>query len=365
VVATHVVIFCPSALLHTLVVGGHNLSWLLITPAWGGVWVFFVLAGYLCGKGYASGRYELGWAGCRRFWWNRFLRICVPYYVVVLFVVVLTAPALLVPKGWASLAHLLTFTYYETATAAPLSQTWFVSTLVQLMVLAPMLAVVLTPLLRSRRRAFAVLALVVAVGTVIMVAPLFLFPGTGVEVWWPGWMYVPVWANLDLFVAGYLLNAMVSGPGRERRPWTSPGLAVAVLAVAWLGTAWLAYQGLFLQRHAAWLVFAVGGPLAWLAVAWIWIRMAESQRRDETRRRSGPLRWSLVEFGAAVSFGVYLWHVPVLQSVSAVLPISSALAFWAVLLVSTLVLTTALAVLLRVTVELPARRWRREAAEAQ
>jgi peptidoglycan/LPS O-acetylase OafA/YrhL len=362
VFATHVLLFCPSGVLSSLVIEGHNVSWVLIGPAWGGVWVFFVLAGYLAGKGFAGGRYALTLSGCRRFWWNRFLRIGVPYYFAVFVVVILTAPQLLNRSGWRTLAHMVTFTYYDTATAAPLGQTWYVSTLVQLMVLAPLLALLLAPFLQRPRRAALVVILVLLAGTLIRVAPLLLHPGTHIQDWWPSWMYVPIWANIDLFVAGYLVNAFTGSGSEHPEPRVMrPALVMTAFAAVWLLTAWLAYQGLTLGRPTSWMIFAIGGPLVWTAVAGSWIVMAEA--RPALTATPGVVRswwWVFVEAGAAVSYGVYLWHVPILQSISTVISTSSALRAWAILFSLGLTLTLVMAGVTRATVERAALRLRRD-----
>jgi peptidoglycan/LPS O-acetylase OafA/YrhL len=361
VFATHVLLFCPPAVLTSLVVAGHNVSWLLIGPAWGGVWVFFVLAGYLVGKGFMRGSYALTWPGCRRFWWNRFLRICVPYYFAVFVVVVLTAPQLLDMSGWSTLARMLTFTYYDTSTSAPLGQTWYVSTLVQLMVVAPLLALLLSPLLRRPRAALLAIILVLAAGTLVRVAPLLLYPGSLMEEWWPSWMYVPVWANVDVFVAGYLVNAFAGRPEsvQARSPRRLPVLIA--FAAVWVATAWLAYHGLTLDGQTSGKIFAFGGPLVWTAVAAWWIVMAEA--RPTPASAPGFIRgwwWVLVEAAAALSYGMYIWHVPILQSVSTAVHATSPMRAWAITFFGGLTLTVAMAAVVRGSVERAASRWRHD-----
>jgi peptidoglycan/LPS O-acetylase OafA/YrhL len=362
VFATHVTIFCPPALSSSLWVGGHNVSWLLLGPAWGGVWIFFVLAGYLTGKGFSAGRYVLTLAGVRRFWWNRFLRICVPYYFAVFVVVVLTAPRLLDVSGWPTLVRMLTFTYYDWLPHAPLSQTWFVSTLVQLMLLAPLVALALTPLLKKPRLAGLVAIALMLAGTLVRVAPLLRHPGTDIGVWWPSWMYIPVWANLDLFMVGFLVNAATRPPASRTGWWLRPTPVLTAFAALWFVTTWVAFHGLILGIQTSSRVLAIGGPLAWTAITALWICMAEARPAQlVTVGRWRSRWWLLVEAGAAVSYGVYLWHVPILQSISSVIYAPTPIGVWAMLFVSGLALTLAMAAITRVTVERAASRLRRDA----
>jgi len=360
VFATHVTVFCPPGIFASLDVGGHNATWLIWGPAWGGVWVFFVLAGYLTGKGFSHGRYPLTWPGCRRFWRNRFVRIGVPYYFAVLFVVVLTAPRLLAPSGWSTVAHMLTFTYYDTAPMAPLSQTWFVSTLAWLMVLAPLVALLLMPMLDRPRLAVTVAVLALGVGSLIRVVPLLIHPDTPVIRWWSAWMYEPVWCNIDLFVAGFLVNAVVQSRQMRARGRLRPAPVMVAVTALWFLTTWFAFHGLLAGSEASLGLFAFGGPLAWTAVTAVWICMAESQ--TSAAAPAGPFRsraWSTVKWGAAVSYGVYLWHVPVLQSVSKVVHAPTPLGVWARLFPVALACTLVFAAVIRITVERAASGLRR------
>jgi peptidoglycan/LPS O-acetylase OafA/YrhL len=57
-------------------------AWILESPAWLGMVMFFTLSGYLMGKGFYTGKYDLSRPGVTLYLRNRFLRI-VPLMVVV------------------------------------------------------------------------------------------------------------------------------------------------------------------------------------------------------------------------------------------------------------------------------------------
>src|ERR1035437_6391721 len=65
---------------------GYNITWLIKTPGSIGVWIFFILSGYLMGKGFYTGRYTPTVKSSLKFYWNRFLRIY-PLYIFSIFVV--------------------------------------------------------------------------------------------------------------------------------------------------------------------------------------------------------------------------------------------------------------------------------------
>ena len=92
VVLVHVWMVLPS-LNGVLMIGGYDMSWLLRSHGGAGVWMFFVLSGYLMGKAFASNRYPVTWQGVLAFLQNRAVRIVPLYYLTVIsFVLLLTHP---------------------------------------------------------------------------------------------------------------------------------------------------------------------------------------------------------------------------------------------------------------------------------
>jgi peptidoglycan/LPS O-acetylase OafA/YrhL len=166
----------------------------------------------------------------------------------------------------------------------------------------------------------------------------------------------------DLSIAGYLLNATARAPEPRSDVRSRSASTRMLFAAVWVVTAWLAYRSFTLGGRASWTVLPIGGPLVWLAVAALWIRMAEGRpARQATAGALNTRWWQLVEAGAAVSYGVYLWHVPILQSVSTAIDASTPLATWAILFAAGLALTLAMAAATRATVERAASGLRHEA----
>ena len=67
ILATAMVFFCHSWIVcyETFGYTIHGLYRIFITPAWGGVWIFLVVGGYLAGYGFYGGKYSLDWGGAK------------------------------------------------------------------------------------------------------------------------------------------------------------------------------------------------------------------------------------------------------------------------------------------------------------
>ncbi|WP_375506305.1 acyltransferase family protein [uncultured Nostoc sp.] len=64
-----------SSLRQSIIYHGYDFTWILFSHGPAAVWIFFVLSGYLMGKGFYSGRYIANISGIVNFWRNRILRI--------------------------------------------------------------------------------------------------------------------------------------------------------------------------------------------------------------------------------------------------------------------------------------------------
>ena len=124
--------------------------WLLAPSPWAGVWVFFVLSGYLMGKGFFSGRYPFSRDGLLTFYRNRLLRILPLYWFAVLAISLLMKPEIFAPKNIWMLAAILLFDYSGAFAINPIGALWSVSTEVQFYILVPFLFVLYASLIERR-----------------------------------------------------------------------------------------------------------------------------------------------------------------------------------------------------------------------
>ncbi len=199
--------------------GTLDISWLFINRGAPFVWVFFCLSGYLVGKVFYCHRYRFNRSGVVRFWYNRALRIAPLYYFVVL-VTLPIYPHLLTAQYRETLIRLLTFTYHPYATAevafynAPL---WAVSTEVSFYLVAPFIYFVASRWLNSRRRLL-MTYLSIFLGVFLWKAIAFHTYGESInhiQLYYQH-IYAPLWSNLDVFLCGFLVNPLILM--RQRQP---------------------------------------------------------------------------------------------------------------------------------------------------
>lgn len=264
-----------------------------------GVFLFFVLSGYLLYLPFARAQLDGGRIDLRRYARNRFLRI-LPLYWAVVAILYLVAPAGAQPGDWWRFALLIQNYHPDTATLLD-SPMWSLAVELQFYALLPLLAAGLALFAgRSLRRAvFAVSALgILSWGlrdlfvTGTTVAPLHPLVGTASL---PTLFY--------LFAAGMLLalaRLRVERPDAPAPRWLRGS------STAWLVGAALLYAGLAADplRQEPW-----GAVAAFLAVGACVLPLRRGRVLAVLERR-----W-LAAAGVA-SYSLYLWHVPLLDAIA-------------------------------------------------
>ena len=316
--------FGPNA--NILTVLGHNLSWLVAATGALGVWIFFILSGYLMGKGFYTQRYKLNRKSIFSFYSNRLLRIY-PLYVVSIIVVwaAMIKSYPLNPENLKTLAHLLLFSYYQ-ETRFPNSLLWTISTEFRFYLLVP-LAFFLGHKFLKNSWVYAFVA-----GAVLVLAlanRYFLFQNYGAmegfDLLWIKKIYIPMHANLDLFLSGLFLNYLVQKRkatkgvtvlGARLRKLIALGLFGAMVvaqnyiaAVAEVDATTIEAAMFYIYMPTL-VIFAVGYLIYQFesksnyhvpAISWSFIKQ-------------NPLR--VTEVVGILTYGIYLWHMPVLLSFS-------------------------------------------------
>ncbi|NJK60393.1 MAG: acyltransferase [Oscillatoriales cyanobacterium SM2_1_8] len=310
-----------------LQVGDWDLSWLLFAA--GGVYLrlFFVLSGYLTGKVFWIGKYELTPGGVWRFWQNRWRRIAPLYYFAVLFLTVLLYTHLLQRENWGYLLQILTFTYNHALPVDFNRALWAVSTEMQFYAIAPFAVALIQKFAATPRRAtLAAIAVALAVTLyrgMVMASDL----QDDIVTYW----YTPLPANLDAFVGGMLLNVWLQHPPRFAPRFRATLAAIGAIGLH-LVTAYYIYfveernlPGRSADFHSPIGIF--GLPLAAVLVfGWV---IYSLEAGEAYRQRPAPLSFAaclqnplrLLEALAQLSYGIYVWHMPVLRQIAFAHPV--------------------------------------------
>ena len=169
-------------------------------PAWRGVWIFFILSGYLIGKGFYNNKYQTDWKGIFNFVVRRFLRIAPMYYLFLLIIFLFVNPVPFFDKSIFSLIFFVN--NYFPGGSIQTGLLWFVSTIFQLYILSPIIYKFVLSFIKSKYLFF--LALIVIGGLALRMTQCY---------WGYDWYkvtYVNTLSNLDLFFGGFLLNQLVN-----------------------------------------------------------------------------------------------------------------------------------------------------------
>ena len=233
---------------NSIVYQGMNLSWLIFSNGFVGVWIFFALSGYLMGKAFYSGRYLITTAGIFNFWRNRALRIAPLYYFALVILCLFVYPEILKVENWAYLVRLCTFTYSPHLPVAFNGALWSISTEVQFYLVVPFIYILVRPYLRTKRN-IALFALA-TIGTVFAIKLAFILPIRslvsssgfyGTKYW-----YTPLISNLDIFLIGFLINPLLQlrqEPQPDRASaFPLKALAIGLVIALVLGTSYHLYH---------------------------------------------------------------------------------------------------------------------------
>jgi|GEM_PF-544108 len=190
---------------------GYDLSWVIFSHGWVAVWIFFCLSGYLMGKAFFTERYKIGVAGTLNFWRNRILRIFPLYYFAVLLLALFVYPDILKIENWGYLLRLCTFTYNQSLPVLFAFPFWSLSTEIQFYIFVPFIYSLLRNQLRSPRQILCVSATIFLIASLIRLMTWISFYaqlhdqyGYLAKYW-----YSPLIGNIDIFMYGFLANAWI------------------------------------------------------------------------------------------------------------------------------------------------------------
>lgn len=341
--------------LAVLAVFGHHAAPHLVPGGWLGVDVFFVLSGFLITSLLLAEWRERGTISLTGFWLARARRL-LPALVLVLLAVLAASAVWLAPvrrsavagDALAALLYVANWrfllgdeSYFATlAMPSPLRHTWSLAVEEQFYLIFPLLLLVLIRMLRTRRRVALALGLLAA-GSALWMAHLYT-PGTD-----PGRVYYGTDTRAQELLVGSALATLLApthGPVARLTAWVTRWPPRLVLPAALL----LLVSFVTVDPQTPWLFR--GGMVGFALVTAIVIITAWTQH-DSMAHRLLAAEW-LRRIGL-VSYGIYLWHWPVLVFLD---PARVGIDGVALLLLRA-ALTGILAFLSYRFVERPIRRW--------
>ena len=296
-----------------------NLVFVFRFPAWAGVWIFFILSGYLAGKGFASGRYSVDKRGVLGYYRNRITKTYVPALVFVLcelFFEHLTG-VLSDPKIILRLVFCL---FNGDGGFSGMGHTWYIFMLMWLYLVTPPVCALLN-LIRDKTGKK-------LTGQVLLWVLLILFASGGfiyritahrAELDWYDHIYTPPYGNLDMYFCGVLLAYLKQSGKREydRKRAVAQGVGLGLSTAGVIIVVLMNSLVYFLATNDQDMMnlYRYVFPTLYLIAVLLFTGFADvprARRNNAPGVRAvvrNPLR--LIDAFASVSFYAYLFHISV------------------------------------------------------
>ena len=167
----------------------------------GGVCIFFMLGGYLAGKGFLEGRYSFSIKDIFRYYKNKFFKVIVPTFSFIFLCCVLLYPSFIKDNPTA-LLKFLTFSYNGDPSANGFGSLWYIFSLAPLYLLTPLFSLAAKKASDKKARLAFLMILLFALGFLYRFLVFRLAGGNKLII------YTPFFANIDLFFCGICLNGI-------------------------------------------------------------------------------------------------------------------------------------------------------------
>jgi peptidoglycan/LPS O-acetylase OafA/YrhL len=340
---------------HDFSYGHSRWAWILYSPAWLGMVLFFTLSGYLMGKGFYTGKYDLSRSGVTLYLRNRFLRIFPLMIVVGLLATIWQSPQLLsIPQTGVRIAL---FGFNGLDGTGTIGAFWSLSTEWQYYLLVPAAFAIA---LAASRPFTPTPKVLLPVATLLMLGVGFMirhYQWTHHEgaASWATYIFPALLGNIDVFLLGFLTNWWVPRLARISRllgavwPWLLVGI--------YLTYSFVAYEFAVNVRHQWAFALILPGAIA-LAMIPVLVGCEVSNRKARLRKVPQRKTAFILFWVGALTYPIYLVHSSILFGVQLGLPHATYATRWAI----GTILVILIAWVLHMTVEEAVLNWRRRRA---
>ncbi len=170
------------------------------TPAWAGVWIFFILSGYLIGKGWVNQSYKLTIKGASNFYLKRITKVLIPTWFFIFLCCVLVFPEFVLENPTV-IVRFLTLTYNGNPGVDGVGATWYIFSIMQLYLIAPIIYFLLEKINKKSSNLLIIVLVFIVIAGMLYRVMLFKI---GAD--WSSLVYTPSFSNLDLFTSGFILS---------------------------------------------------------------------------------------------------------------------------------------------------------------
>lgn len=274
----------------------------LETPAWGGVWVFFILGGYFAELGFSNGKYDFcNFKSVLSYYKKRLVSTYIPVFAFICFNIFFSYPAF-IKQNPVFLKRLFTFTYNGNPGVAGVGATWFVFTMFWFYLCAPFFSWLLSKI-KGKFVTMAICAALAAAGFLYR----FMAQKHGLD--WYSLIYTPCWANLDLFACGMIfcrLSHLMNLQDETRNKICKIGIFVFCVFIL-----------INSETYEKFYVYQIIYPTVYILIFSLILVFYKAPKL--TSRNKGKL-CKLIKFWAKISLPFYLFHSLVMNMFLLALP---------------------------------------------
>ncbi len=213
VYATALVFFCHSTIVARECFGFslHGLKRLINTPAWGGVWMFLAIGGFLAAYGFDQHKYALDKNGILKYYKGRVLKILIPTYIFLSLMYIFNMQEAQVK--WITILKWLTCTFNGPGAGIQrVGASWYVFIMMWLYFLTPIVLKLFFKFENKHRGNeliwyFKCLILIFVIG--ILYRAVGVFYNRFDDQFYYNWCYANVTGTIDMFLVGIIGERMI------------------------------------------------------------------------------------------------------------------------------------------------------------
>ena len=266
---------------------------ILNLPGWTCVWIFFIISGYLIGKGFINDRYKTdSWRDFFTFYIQRIIRILPIYFFVIIIDMFFINTGTYLDFSNQYLKRALTLTLRYDYLTAMNGNLWFICTLLQLYLLAPLVyKFIIKPIKNCIPKNIGIISLICLV--ILSGLPY-------------GRIYENVLYQLDLFFTAFLFNYFICFQNDTRFKQILRPISLLLFFIFFIFNSYLIQETWNLGAKAIKLYFPSLTIFVILNLFYAFDVKHEKLKSSFIEILKNPIKW--IEACGPISMGIFLCH---------------------------------------------------------
>lgn len=314
VYATALVFFCHSTIIakECFEFKLHGLMRLLNTPAWGGVWMFLAIGGFLAAYGFDQKKYTMDKSGILKYYKGRIVKVLIPTYIFLSLMYIFNMQD--ADVKWTTILKWLTCTFNGPGAGIKrVGASWYVFIIMWLYLLVPVLLKWLRAYENKHsgkelKSYFKLLVTLCIIGAVFRLGGVFL--DNQIDKIYYNWFYANVTGTIDIFLIGMIGERMMHYMPEITEEKI---LRYRKYSLCFLFITTIIFLGNVKYQRQIYSIIGAG----MFAVSSIAVIMFFSCKSNEIGSKIETMKFpALCNVIAPYTFMFYLWHSPLLGYVA-------------------------------------------------